>query len=155
MKNKILIVGLLLLLGGLVSATGNDVNRDGLVDARDIYYCQINQCQAGLSDSILYEIRSSAGGGFEALTIGSWCDCNAADLNDDGTVNLVDLGLVGQAWGTPNADMNGDGITNAEEQGCVEAYYNEDCGIVPGVDNTILFIGLGAIALIGGYLYFK
>ena len=39
---------------------------------------------------------------------------NAADLNKDGVVNILDLTLVAQAFGTDdsNGDVNGDGVIN-------------------------------------------
>ena len=39
---------------------------------------------------------------------------NPADVNGDGVVNILDLTLVAQGFGTDSleADMNGDGVVN-------------------------------------------
>ena len=36
----------------------------------------------------------------------------AFDLNGDQTINILDLLLVSQHFGTPEGDINGDGTTN-------------------------------------------
>jgi hypothetical protein len=45
-------------------------------------------------------------------------NCPAAcigDLNNDGTVNAVDLAAMLNAWGGAGGDLNGDGATNAAD----------------------------------------
>ena len=36
----------------------------------------------------------------------------SADLNEDGAINVLDLVVVANRFGTADADMNGDGTTN-------------------------------------------
>ncbi|MHC4794845.1 MAG: M43 family zinc metalloprotease [Planctomycetota bacterium] len=49
------------------------------------------------------------------------------DLNDDGSVDGADLGLLLAAWATANADINDDGTTNGADLGLLLAKWGEDC----------------------------
>ncbi|RPG17296.1 MAG: hypothetical protein CBB69_007345 [Phycisphaera sp. TMED9] len=49
------------------------------------------------------------------------------DLNDDGTVNGADLGLMLAAWGTDGADINDDGDTNGADLGLLLSAWGQDC----------------------------
>lgn len=49
------------------------------------------------------------------------------DMNDDGTVNGADLGLLLAAWGTDGGDFNGDGTTNGADLGLLLAAWGTDC----------------------------
>ena len=134
MKNEIIILGVLILLGawffGLLSVEGNyDLNSDGSIDARDYTYC-LNSERTDCDEvgNGIIESRQSL---FSPFTVASWCSCSAADLNNDGMVDLVDLGLVGQNWGTSTYDMNGDGIVDISEQGCIGHWWMQTCGSAP------------------------
>jgi hypothetical protein len=39
------------------------------------------------------------------------------DLNDDGVVNGIDLGILIGSWGDPVGDLDGDGTTNGIDLG--------------------------------------
>jgi hypothetical protein len=60
------------------------------------------------------------------------------DLNYDGTVDPIDLGIMGAAWGSfigetnynPNADIDGDGSINPLDLGIMGAHWGE-FGVVP------------------------
>jgi len=58
---------------------------------------------------------------------GNRCD---GDLNNDGMVNAVDLGLLKQVFITadPDADFNGDGIVNSLDLGLFKKMYNKPPG---------------------------
>ena len=43
------------------------------------------------------------------------------DLNNDGTINGADLGLIIAMWGTPDGDLTGDGTTNGADLGLLIA----------------------------------
>ena len=49
------------------------------------------------------------------------------DLNDDGTINGADLGLLLAAWGTDGADINDDGNTNGADLGLLLSAWGQDC----------------------------
>lgn len=53
---------------------------------------------------------------------GNACD---PDLNDDGIVNVVDLGLFKSVFfsADPDADMNGDGVVNVVDLGVLKAFF--------------------------------
>ncbi len=53
------------------------------------------------------------------------------DLNGDGQVTAVDLGVLLGLWGTDNpvADLNGDGIVNAADLAILVSLWNEDVDI--------------------------
>ena len=61
--------------------------------------------------------RDTDGDGF-----GNACD---ADLNNDGVINVVDLGLLRSVFFTndPNADLNGDGVVNVVDLGILRAQF--------------------------------
>ena len=71
-------------------------------------------------------------GGFWAATLPR-CD---ADINNDGFVNSLDLGLLQKAMGSstgqaaynPRADMNGDGRINALDLGLFRARFGRPPG---------------------------
>ncbi|MFK8016365.1 MAG: dockerin type I domain-containing protein [Gammaproteobacteria bacterium] len=50
--------------------------------------------------------------------------CNA-DLNNDGVINVVDLGLMRSVFfaADEDADLNGDGIVNAQDLGLLRASF--------------------------------
>jgi hypothetical protein len=50
------------------------------------------------------------------------CD---ADLNADGQVDALDLGVLKQQWGTsdPESDLNGDGVVNVRDLGIFRVLY--------------------------------
>ena len=54
---------------------------------------------------------------------GNACD---GDLNNDGIVNSLDLGIVKTTFGSkdPRGDVNGDGIVNAVDLGTVKALFS-------------------------------
>ncbi|MFK8014699.1 MAG: FG-GAP-like repeat-containing protein [Gammaproteobacteria bacterium] len=83
-----------------------DADTDGIVDELD------NCTQIANADQ-----RDTNGDGY-----GNRCD---ADLNDDGTINVVDLGLLRAAFfGTgPDADFNGDGVVNVVDLGILRASF--------------------------------
>lgn len=82
---------------GLMLRLGDapDMDGDGIADSAD------NCTQVANADQ-----RDTNGDGF-----GNACD---ADLNNDGAINVVDLGLLRTAFFStgPDADFNGDGIVN-------------------------------------------
>ena len=61
--------------------------------------------------------RDTNGDGF-----GNACD---ADLNNDGVINVVDLGLLRSVFFTANADadLNGDGVVNVVDLGLLRAAF--------------------------------
>jgi hypothetical protein len=89
------------------SAVETDTDRDGVPDSRDncLKVANANQLDA---DSDGY---------------GNACD---GDLNNDGIVNSLDLGIVKTTFGSkdPRGDVNGDGIVNAVDLGTVKALFS-------------------------------
>jgi PKD repeat protein len=83
-----------------------DGDGDGIVDV-------VDNCSA-LANA---DQRDSNGDGF-----GNACD---ADLNNDGTINFVDLGLLRTAFfgPGPDADFNGDGVVNFVDLGIMRATF--------------------------------
>ncbi len=83
-----------------------DADGDGVPDASDNCTLTANPDQ-----------RDTNGDGF-----GNLCD---ADLNDDGTINAVDLGLFKTVFFTSNADadFNGDGVVNVVDLGVMKAMF--------------------------------
>lgn len=67
---------------------------------------------------------------------GNICD---ADLDNNGTVNIVDLGIFRTRFGTadPDADFNGDGRVNIVDLGVFKSYF----GNTPGPACTDMFYG--------------
>lgn len=100
---------------GDVAAAAEDTDGDGVTDANDNCVLMPNGPDAPLGDApIQYD---SDGDGF-----GNACD---PDLNNDGIVNAMDLGLFRSVYfsADPDADFNGDGIVNAVDLGTVRAFY--------------------------------
>jgi hypothetical protein len=50
--------------------------------------------------------------------------CNG-DLNQDEVVNVLDLGIMKESYGTsdPDADLNGDGVVNALDLGIFRSLF--------------------------------
>ncbi|MBM4114790.1 MAG: hypothetical protein FJ252_02810 [Phycisphaerae bacterium] len=46
---------------------------------------------------------------------------NPSDLNDDGSVDGADLGILLGAWGSAGGDINGDGTTDGSDLGLLLA----------------------------------
>ena len=92
----------------LFGSLSADTDGDGVQDATDNCTLEHNPDQ-----------RDTNGDGF-----GNSCD---ADLNDDGTVNTVDLGLLKTVFfsADPDADLNGDGTVNALDLGIMKARFFE------------------------------
>ncbi len=90
---------------------GVDADGDGVSNAAD------NCIQRANADQ-----RDSNGDGF-----GNVCD---ADLNDDGIVNVVDLGLLRLSFfgADADADFNGDGVVNVADLGVMRTLF----GLPPG-----------------------
>jgi hypothetical protein len=88
-----------------------DGDTDGLLDAED------NCTEIANADQ-----RDTNGDGF-----GNACD---PDLNDDGIVNFVDLGLMKAAFfGTDaDADLNGDGNVNFVDLGTLKQFFFQPPG---------------------------
>ncbi|MFK8017763.1 MAG: choice-of-anchor Q domain-containing protein [Gammaproteobacteria bacterium] len=86
--------------------TGSDADGDGVADAQDNCTLRANPDQ-----------RDSNGDGF-----GNVCD---ADLNNDGIVNVVDLGLLRVAFfsADADADFNGDGVVNTIDLGAMRSLF--------------------------------
>ncbi|MFK8016453.1 MAG: thrombospondin type 3 repeat-containing protein [Gammaproteobacteria bacterium] len=95
--------------GGALFET--DVDGDGLLDS-------VDNCQR--VDNV--DQRDTDGDGF-----GNLCD---ADLNNDGVVNAVDLGLLRTVFFTTdaNADFNGDGVVNVVDLGLMRDLFFEAPG---------------------------
>jgi hypothetical protein len=71
---------------------------------------------------------------------GNRCD---PDLNNDGIVNSLDLGIFKAAFATsnnPNADFNGDGITNSLDLGLLKPFFLQ----APGPTGVILSTALAS-----------
>ena len=95
-----------------------DGDTDGVIDALD------NCTQIANADQ-----RDTNGDGY-----GNRCD---ADLNNDGTINVVDLGLLRAAFFSagPDADFNGDGVVNVVDLGILRTSFfgaPGPSGIAPG-----------------------
>lgn len=88
-----------------------DTDKDGIPDSQDNCVLVPNPKQ-----------EDSDGDGF-----GNACD---ADLNNDGMVDSLDLGLFKNKFGTQtaNADFNGDGIVNALDLGLFKKLFNHPPG---------------------------
>ncbi|MFK7888693.1 MAG: PQQ-dependent sugar dehydrogenase [Gammaproteobacteria bacterium] len=86
------------------NASATDTDRDGLVDIEDNCIAVANPDQ-----------RDSDGDLF-----GNACD---ADLNNDGTVNVIDLGLLRKRFFSSHADadLNGDGVVNVVDLGIMRS----------------------------------
>ena len=94
-------------LGQIESGTTlTDGDTDGIIDQADNCPDASNAGQ-----------RDTDGDGF-----GNVCD---ADLNNDGIVNVVDLGLLRAVFFTadPDADFNGDGVVNVVDLGILRAMF--------------------------------
>ncbi|MFK8016793.1 MAG: choice-of-anchor Q domain-containing protein [Gammaproteobacteria bacterium] len=91
--------------------TGIDADGDGIADSNDNCTLRPNGDQ-----------RDTTGDGF-----GNVCD---ADLNNDGAVNIVDLGLLRLAFFSTDADadFNGDGIVNSTDLGQMRALFGQPPG---------------------------
>lgn len=89
---------------GVFGTGGQDTDGDGIADDLDNCIEVPNPAQ-----------RDTNGDGY-----GNFCD---ADLNDDGTVNAVDLGLLRAVYFTADADadFNGDGVVNVVDLGIMRA----------------------------------
>lgn len=95
-----------------------DVNQDGLVNATDVAaFVQAYEGAEGTGDCDqdgeidLLEIllgAADADGNF----VPDECGSCAGDLNDDGTRDGVDLGILLAGWGTAAADVDGNGTTD-------------------------------------------
>ena len=82
-------------------------------------------------ESIMQSTCSDMGtSGYDAFTGWGMLNAEAAviaalpceeDLNDDGTVNGADLGLLLGAWGTATYDLTGDNVVNGEDLGILLA----------------------------------
>ena len=83
-----------------------DTDGDGVIDRDDNCSAVVNPDQ-----------RDTDGDGF-----GNRCD---PDLNNDGIVNVVDLGLLRERFfsADPDADFNGDGTVNAADLGVLRAFF--------------------------------
>ncbi|MFO7716772.1 thrombospondin type 3 repeat-containing protein [Desulfosarcina sp.] len=88
-----------------------DTDGDGVPDASDNCIMSANPDQ-----------RDSDGDGF-----GNRCD---PDLNNDGSVNLIDFGMFGAAYGTsdPDADLNGSGKVDLADFSIFGSFYGASPG---------------------------
>lgn len=94
-----------------------DTDGDGFAD-------NVDNCRAVANSGQ----QDTDGDGF-----GNACD---GDLNNDGFVNSLDLGIFGQSFGkvvgapgfNPNADMNSDGKVNALDLGIFKTYFGKPAG---------------------------
>jgi len=93
-------------------AASGDADNDGIPDAQDNCLKTANPGQ-----------RDTDGDGY-----GNRCD---ADLNNDGIVNSIDLGLLKQVILTadPDADFNGDGIVNSLDIGLFKQMFLKQVGL--------------------------
>ncbi|MFK8017509.1 MAG: PKD domain-containing protein [Gammaproteobacteria bacterium] len=100
---------------------GDDEDGDGIIDADD-------NCVLAFNDTQL----DTDGDG-----IGNACD---PDLNNDGVVNVVDLGILRSVFFTndPDADFNGDGIVNVIDLGILRSRFF----LPPGPAGTIIWVSL-------------
>ncbi|MFK7887756.1 MAG: proprotein convertase P-domain-containing protein [Gammaproteobacteria bacterium] len=88
------------------TAGGPDADGDGVADDAD-----------NCTDVANADQRDSNGDGF-----GNACD---ADLNNDGEINVIDLGLLRAVFSTDDADadLNGDGVVNTIDLGLMRASF--------------------------------
>ena len=91
---------------GVIELEGIDTDGDGVPDIDDNCTLVANPLQ-----------RNTNGDDF-----GNYCD---PDLNDDGIVNAIDLGLFKSVFFTAdaNADLNGDGTVNAIDLGIFKGFF--------------------------------
>lgn len=91
---------------GDVAISGADADGDGIADAVDNCRLLANPAQ-----------RDTDGDGY-----GNRCD---ADLNNDGIVNAIDLGLFRAVFfsADPDADFDGDGVVNPIDLGIIKALF--------------------------------
>ncbi|MEJ2608753.1 MAG: aryl-sulfate sulfotransferase [Candidatus Thiodiazotropha sp.] len=103
-----------------------DSDNDGVPDYKD--NCVLHANGPLIPDSGGYSQRDTDGDGF-----GNLCD---ADLNNDGIVNSLDLGLVKLKMFTNeaqpefdiNVDFNGDGIVNSGDIGIIKGLFSQPPG---------------------------
>ncbi|MFK7885960.1 MAG: hypothetical protein AB8G16_03765, partial [Gammaproteobacteria bacterium] len=103
------------------AAMGNDDDEDGdgVVDEQDNCVNQPNPDQRDTDDD----------------GIGNACD---PDLNNDGIVNVIDLGILRSVFFTADADadFNGDGVVNVVDLGILRSFFFEP----PGPPGFIMWI---------------
>ncbi len=110
-QNRLISIAAVLTLTSMPAFAFTDLDQDGIDDATDNCPDHVNATQL-----------DTDGDGF-----GNACD---ADLNNDGVVNVVDLGLFRLVFfsADPNADFNGDGNVNVADLGILRTLFGKPPG---------------------------
>jgi len=105
---------------GTIAAAARDLDKDGTLDPED--NCWVVPNGPVIPGPGGHVQRDTDNDGY-----GNICD---PDLNDDGTVNMLDLSLMKGVFNSadPDADLNGDGVVNFLDLSLLKGLFNKEPG---------------------------